>query len=322
MLSLIDSLGPDAFEAVLADFTALGMTSERITEYNMLLHAWAKVDPLAALSYSQSGPRAGHAVKEVLASWAANNPNAALAWARDNHEGDQANPHLVGIIRGLADTNPTLATQVLQELPYSSERGQALRNLTPYIASLGLDGAHQWLTGLEDPQLVNGASAYLADQFSKQDPATGAEWVSRIEDGEARDRALNKVVDNWTSQDPAAAKEWIATLPHDDQLNAGPKFVGSYAKQDANAAADWLDSNANASNYQELLREFANGATRSDPVLALNYGNELEDEGSRSKTVTRALWTLYKKDKASAQNWIQNNDIPKKLQGHVSKMMD
>ena len=120
----------------------------------------------------------------------------------------------------------------------------------------------------------------------------------------------------------SAAKDWIATLPYDDQLKAGPEFVGTYAKKDANAAADWLDSNANASNYQELLREFAEGATRSNPLLALNYGNELNDENSRSKTVTRALWTLYRQDKAGAQNWIQNNDIPENLKRHVDKMMD
>ncbi len=322
MINLIDSLSPDEFESVVADFRALGMTSERMTEYNMLLHAWGKVDPLAALSYSQENSKSDHAEKEVLASWATHNPNAALAWARENHDGDTANPYLVGIIRGLASSNPTLATQILQELPYSEERGEALRTIAPHIASLGIDGALQWLTGLEDPKLMGGASAYLANQFSKQDPAMGADWASRIKDDTARERALNEVVDNWTDQDPSAAKAWIATLPYEDQLKAGPEFVGSYARQDANAAADWLDSNANASNYQDLLREFAEGATRSDPVLALNYGNELDDESSRSRTVGRALWTLYKQDKTEATNWIENNDVPERVKRHVTRMMD
>lgn len=322
MLNLIDSLRPDQFESVVADFRALGMTRERMTEYNMLLHAWGKVDPLGALSYSQENSKSDHAEKEVLASWATHNPNAALAWARENHDGDKANPYLVGIIRGLAGSNPTLATQILQELPFSGERAEALRSMAPHIASLGLNGAQQWLNGIEDPKLISGASAYLASQFSKQDPAMGADWVSRIKDETAREKALSKVVDNWTDQDPSAAKAWIATLPREDQLKAGPEFISSYAKQDANAAADWLDSNANASNYQELLREFAEGATRSDPVLALNYGNELDDESSRSRTVGRALWTLYKQDKAGAQNWIQNNDVPERVKRHVTRMMD
>lgn len=321
MLNLIDSLSPDQFESVVADFRALGMTRERMGEYNMLLHAWGKVDPVGALSYAQANSTSGYAEKEVLASWATSNPNAALAWARENHDGDKANPYLVGIIRGLASSNPTLATQVLQELPFSQQRGEALRTLAPHVASLGLDGAQQWLSGIEDPKLIGGASAYLAEQFSKQDPAMGADWVSRIDDDAARARALSEVVDNWTDQDPSAAKAWIATLPYEDQLKAGPEFVSSYAKQDATAAADWLDSNASATNYQELLREFADGATRSDPVLALNYGNELNDESSRSRTVGRALWTLYKQDKNGAQNWIQNNDVPKRVQRYVDRMM-
>jgi hypothetical protein len=322
MLNLIDSLRPDEFESVVVDFRALGMTRERMAEYSMLLHAWGKVDPLGAISYSQENSQSDYAEKEILASWATHNPNAALAWARENHDSDKANPYLVGIIRGLAGSNRTLATQVLQELPFSGERAEALRSMAPHIASLGLDGALQWLNGIEDPKLISGASAYLASQFSKQDPAMGADWVSRIKDETAREKALSKVVDNWTDQDPSAAKAWIATLPREDQLKAGPEFISSYAKQDANAAADWLDSNANASNYQELLREFAEGATRSDPVLALNYGNELDDESSRSRTVGRALWTLYKKDKSQAQNWIQNNDVPERLKRHVGRMMD
>ena len=79
MLNLIDSLGPDEFESVVADFRALGMTRERMSEYNMLLHAWGKVNPIGAISYAQANSKSDYAVKEVLASWATNNPNAALA---------------------------------------------------------------------------------------------------------------------------------------------------------------------------------------------------------------------------------------------------
>ena len=322
MLDLIDGLAPGDFESVVADFRALGMTRERMGEYNMLLHAWGKVDPLGAISYAQANSRSDHAVKEVLASWSTNNPNAALAWARENHEGDKANPYLVGIIGGLADSNPTLATQVLQELPFSKERGEALGSLIPHIAQLGVEGANSWLSGIEDPKLVGGASAYLADHFSKQDPVMGAQWASSIADDEARQRAISEVVDNWADKDPAAAQTWIETLSPQDQLTAGPEFVSSYASQDANAAADWLDSQSNSENYQDLLREFTNGATRSDPVLALNYGNELDDDSSRSRTVGRALWTLYKQDKDSARNWIDNNDLPERVQRYVGRMME
>lgn len=322
MLELIDSLGPGDFEATVADFRALGMTRERMGEYNMLLHAWGKVDPLGAISYAQANSRSDHAVQEVLASWATSNPNAALTWARENHDSEKANPYLVGIIGGLADTNPTLATQVLQELPFSEERGEALRSMVPYIAQLGVEGANDWLAGIEDPKLIGGASAYLADHFSKQDPTVGAQWVSSIEDSAARQRAISEVVDNWADKDPVAAQAWIESLSPDDQLTAGPEFVSSYASQDANAAADWLDAQSNSENYQDLLKEFASGATRSDPVLALNYGNELNDEDSRSRTVGRALWTLYRKDKDSARNWINNNDLPERVQRYVGRMME
>ncbi|MFD2159463.1 hypothetical protein ACFSW8_11170 [Rubritalea tangerina] len=322
LLSYIDTLSASEFESVVDEFRNMGMTRERMGEYSMLLHAWGKADPTGAIAYLKENTRSDFAVKEVLASWASTNANAAIAWANENHTGDKANPYLVGIIRGLADTNPTLATQVLQQLPFSEERGEALRGLTPRIAALGVTGAQQWLSGIEDPKLVNGASAYLADHFSKQDPEMGAQWVSTITDEEARQRALLEVVDNWADKDPSAAQVWIETLPYDDQMKAGPEFVSSYASKDPHAAADWLDARSNSENYQTLLREFAEGATRKDPVLALNYGNELNDESSRSRTVGRALWTLYRQDKNEARNWINNNELPERVQRYVGRMME
>ena len=322
LLALIDSLAPDEFGAALQELKAADIYNKHRDEQTMLLHAWAKVDPLAALEFAQNGERSTSTTKEVLSSWANENPTAALAWARENHEGTEANPWLVGIVKGLINTDPDLATQVLQELPFSEERGEAMRELAPHIAQLGVDEAQAWVNSITDPRLSSGASAYLADIFSKQDPAIGAQWVSSITDTDARQRALSSVVENWTNQDPDAAQQWIQTLSPDDQAQAGPKFVNSYASQDANAAADWLDNQTDSENYQTLLGEFARGATRSDPELALNYGNELEDDNSRSRTVGRALWTLYRKDKASARTWIGENELPERVQRYVGRMLE
>jgi hypothetical protein len=322
LLNFIEGLSPDQFEAAIADFRASGMARERRAEYSMLLQAWGKVDPLAALAYTTENTQGDDASQEVLAAWASNNPTAALTWARENYTGDSANPYLVGVVKGLVDSNPSLATQVLQELPYSEERGEALRELIPYIAQMGINGANNWLSTIEDTRLINGASAYMAEHLARQSPESASEWAMSLPEGDGRNRAINEVMDTWARRDIEGARTWLDSLPLQDQLSAGPEFVSSLASQDANAAADWVDEQIDAPNYQELLKEFAQGATRSDPVLALNYGNELEDESDRSRTVGRALWTLYRQDKESARNWIQSNELPERVSRYVDRMLD
>ena len=175
---------------------------------------------------------------------------------------------------------------------------------------------------IEDPQLLAGAANQLATRFAKQDPSSAAQWARSLEQADARTRAINEVVQTWTRQSPEEAQGWIETLSYEDSLSAGPEFVNSLAEQDATAAADWLDLQVDSSNYQQLLQKFAQGATRSDPILALNYGNELEDKNARSRTVGRALWTLYKQDKSSARNWIQSNELPERVARYVDKMLE
>lgn len=322
MLNFIENLSPDQFESVVAELRATGMAGERINEYTMLLRAWGQIDPQAALAYTTENIDGDFASQEVLAAWASNNPNKALLWARENYQGEDANPYLVGVVKGLVDSNPTLATQILQELPYSEERGEALRELIPYIAEMGTDGASQWLNTLQDTRLINGASAFMAEHLAQQSPEQAAEWTQTLPQGEGRQRAIDQVMEAWVSKDSESARTWLDTLPYEDQLSAGPEFVNTLARADANSAADWLDEQTSAPNYQDLLKEFAQGATRSDPVLALNYGNELENDSDRSRTVGRALWTLYRQDKESAREWIRGNDLPERVQRYVNRMLE
>ena len=58
LLAFIDQLGPGDFEAAVAQFRAMGITDSRFGEYALLLSAWAKADPLAALDYAKGNTAA------------------------------------------------------------------------------------------------------------------------------------------------------------------------------------------------------------------------------------------------------------------------
>ena len=54
LLAFIDQLAPGDFAAAVAHFRSLGITESRFGEYALLLSAWAKTDPLAALAYAKA----------------------------------------------------------------------------------------------------------------------------------------------------------------------------------------------------------------------------------------------------------------------------
>lgn len=141
LLALIDQLAPGEFEEVIAKFRELGITQNRLGEYSMLLSAWAKVDPLAALEYAKVNTQGGFASNTILATWAASDPDAALRWAEAAHDGNGANPYLAGVIRGIAELDPARATELLAGMPFSEQRGEALAGMMQHILKQGPDAS-------------------------------------------------------------------------------------------------------------------------------------------------------------------------------------
>lgn len=159
LLALIDRLGPDDIEAVVAAFRSLGVTGERMAEYNLLLAAWARVDPLAALAYLEGNPGSPSDRQTVLAAWAIDDRDAAIEWAIENFEteGGGDNPWLAGVIGKLAGTDLDRATSLIQKLPPSlRQKGtrQALNIILHTLSEQDSDSMMKWVGGRTAPTLA------------------------------------------------------------------------------------------------------------------------------------------------------------------------
>ncbi|NWK56096.1 hypothetical protein HW115_10785 [Verrucomicrobiaceae bacterium N1E253] len=310
LLKLINTLGPNDFQQVVADFRALDMTRERMSEYAMLLHAWAKVDPVGALDYAEQNTGTPFARQTILASWASDDPESAIVWAKEHHEGDRANPWLVGVIRGIASTDPKRATEVMHELPFSRERGEALGSIVPYIAKQGHDQALLWLDTIKDEKLLNGATAYMASNLAKSDPKTTADWVSTLDDNEAKHRAVREVAEQWEDQDLSSAIAWANTLDGNSKTQAANELIGDYARENPAEAANWLQSMNNEPGYQSTLRSYIWSTSRSHPEFSLAQVSEIPDARSQERYYERILSRWKQQDAEAASSWINNNPVP------------
>jgi hypothetical protein len=309
MLAWIDSLAPSEFEAAVARFRSLGITEARMGEYAMLLTAWAELDPMAALAYTTANTRSGMATGTVLAAWASRDPESAIAWAEANHEGDEANPYMVGIIRSLAATNPTRATQLLQALPFSGERGEALRAMIPHLMKQGPEAAKSWIAALSDERLRDGATARFAEEMAKTDPAGTASWLL-ANLGEASTRSVDAVFMEWAKTDKSAALASFANLPEGGARSRALRgLVTVEARENPQAAAALMNRHP-ADVDDRMVMHFVWNAFDKAPDIAAGQIGLIKEDEMRNRMYSRSLGAWLDRDANAAQSWINSANLP------------
>ncbi len=322
LLRFINRLGTDDFAQVVAEFRELGITQERMGEYAMLLHAWAKVDPLSALDYAEKNTGTRFARQTILTSWAADDPDAALLWAKEHYKGDGANPWLIGIIRGVVGKDLARATEILQTLPYSRERGEALSAIIPHIAQQGIEKASEWLESISDERLREGGTSFLAAALARHDPKATAEWVASLPESNGKSRATRQLAGEWARQDLSSAIAWTDELTGNERTSAAREVIAEYARENASEASAWLNSMANEPGYENVVASYIWNTAVSSPPLALSHVAEIENPETQTHLYEKILQRWHKHDASAAESWMDENSIPEDLRGKILRPKD
>lgn len=318
LLAFIDQLGPGDFESAVAHFRSLGITESRFGEYSLLLSAWAKADPMAALAYAKENTGNRFATNTILTTWASNDPEAAIRWAEANHDGDGANPYMAGIIRAIAGTDSARATQLLTSMPRSQERGEALDAMLPHLLSQGGEATRAWIDGITDEALRGGAMMRAADQLAATDPAGTAAWLM-ANPGEATQRRMDDVYSTWAQKDEQAAMSSLAALPAgENRTNALRGVVSSIAVRDPKAAVSVLDRFPNDVN-DRVVQNVVWHSFGNDPSIAVNQIARIADEGERERMYRRTLEAWMDRDSAAALAWMKTNPVPASVQERINR---
>lgn len=309
LLTLVDNLSPEEFQEVVASFRGIGNVRERMGEYAILLTAWAKTDPVGALEYAQDNTGTPFARQTVLATWAKTQPEAAIAWARENYDGekDQANPWLIGVIKGIAESDVTRATALLEELPFSRGRGDALYSVLAEIQEQGINTAQSWIQGLGDERLQSGAAARLAQEMAEDDPAGALAWAATVSDA-ALARSAGEVVENWAEKDPASAQAWVDQQAEEVRANAAKGLIDAIAGNDPQAASDWLTPYAGNPAYDDAIRELVYSTAEKDPAMSGGWIMNLSNERDQTRTFHRALRGMMGSNADATMDFINSTE--------------
>ncbi|MFY7818740.1 MAG: hypothetical protein ACOVRB_10290 [Akkermansiaceae bacterium] len=321
-LQLVDSLSPEQFEEFVAAYRADGIPPERMGDYSMLLTAWAKVDPQAALKYASENTGSPFARQTILAAWASYDPNSAIAWAKSNHQGDDANPWMVGVIKGLANQDPDLASSLLKEMPRSVERGEALDNLIPaLLQQKGVAAARDWVDSITDASLKDGAMSRIADRSIEKDPEGTADWLI-ANPSETTNRRVDDALFAIARKDQDSAMAYFNKLPvGNDRSNALRGIVNAVAMENPQKAASLMDRHSSDVNNR-VVEQFVWHSFRQDPQTAVANISRLNNAEEQERMYNRTLEWWMERDQQAAINWVNSNTLPTKVVERLNKNLE
>ena len=163
--------------------------------------------------------------------------------------------------------------------------------------------------------LLMKSDPYKADslmrEFSKrivtdQTPQALKDWVTHYEKPNLQAAAAGKVIESGTfDKDPLAAAEFAWSLEKDQPRRtalsaAYAKLAGGVNGHDPNLTANQLIEMDKGADRDFALNGFAHGLVHKDPEAALEWANEISDEGFR-KVVTKNISRRIKKERRNVQ---------------------
>jgi len=316
-LDFVKNLSPDQYLDALEAYREGGVNEEQFGEYRILLTAWAQVAPLEALKYASEKTGTPLARQTILAAWAQNDTEGAVAWARDNfeNEGDEnrANPWMIGVIEGISSLDLGRATQLLEELPFSRGRGEALDAVFAEVTAGGNDSAKLWVASLTDEKLKEGAAARLAGQLAEEDPQGAAEWAASM-GPEILKSSAGEIVNRWADKDLLAAVDWVGNQTEDIVASAGPALVRQMIDQaDVASASSWLSDYEGNPAFDESVRSLVRYSMNDEPAMAADWIMKLTTEKDQTGTFHRMLGNWMRKDREGAMDYVNNNPVPESI---------
>ena len=306
LLAFLDRLPSDQFASVYDELRNSPSANLLGSERSLILQAWAERDPHGALGFLQENEASDWERETAVATWAANDPQAAFAWASTAEDAGNVNNWLLGATRGIAATNPELARDFIAQLD-GRTRDQAIDAVRPYVMQYGFEYAANWISGVGDEAVRNRASREMARDLANLDPAQAGVWNAAIADTNTRRDVSETVSDRWARTDLEGARTWVESLPEDTKSEAAEGVARQFARQDPVAASQWLASLGDNPDLDGARRIFIEESFRRSPATSLEFVSNISDQRAQEGYYQRYLGGWMRRDEAAARDWINSN---------------
>lgn len=284
-VGLLKEPNADAIETALQAYESLPGGPGRFSELKILAFAWGKVDPEEALAWSQKQEHWDKHVASgtIMDSWAREDADSAITWAKENFEGDE-NPYFVGIINGLAESSLPRATDLMTELPYGRVRGRSAHILFEKVWNQGEEVALHWAEHLPEGSLQEFAYGELGEKVARSDISRAVEWVDSMEDSSIKSAVSEDVSREMARQSPTDAGEWVLQMPEGESRKVAMQEVAKvWARKDPTATAEWINQFPEGTDADPAIEALVRQIRKSDPQEALDWAASLSNLEQRKK---------------------------------------
>jgi hypothetical protein len=284
-VELLKEPNAGAIQTALQAYESLPGGPGRFSELKILAFAWGKVDPEAALTWSQQQEHWDKHVASgsIMDSWSREDADAAITWAKENFEGEE-NPYFIGIINGLSESSLPRATDLMTELPYGRVRGRSAHILFEKVWSQGEDVALHWAEHLPEGSLQEFAYGELGEKVARSNISRAVEWVDSMEDSSIKSAVSEDVSREMARQNPSDAGEWVLQMPEGDSRKVAMQEVAKvWSRKDPTATAEWINQFPKGSDADPAIEALVRQIRKSDPQGALNWAASLSNLEQREK---------------------------------------
>lgn len=313
LIAMLEKLGPEEFAALLDQFRELELTDERRTEYELMLSAWANIDPQGALAYAKTKSLDEASFDTLLGAWASYDSAAALQWANANAPTDGSeNPYYAGIIRSLAAADFNAASNLLSSMSKSVARGNALDALLPHLLRQGPAATKQWIDLLTDPALKNGAIERAAPLLAAKDRENTIQFLV-ANPSEATNRTIDNVYSQFADGQPTEAIASFEKLPTGEaRQHALRGILTTQTRQSPELAQQTMQRYASDLNDYTVQQVVWN-TMRQDIRVAAGNIQFMRDEGQRNRMYGRVLRRWMEQSPAEAQEFMRTTPLPERV---------
>ena len=261
---------------------------------NYFTYAWARHDPIAALEWSKTrDPFLEHDLvsEAMLSGWASVDPQAALAWARENkspwdQEQKRGNERLIGVIKGMAETDLAGATELMKELDYVLYLDKAASTLMASAWAKGEQTAFDWVESFPEGKAKNSAYEALGKRLIREDIDRAVEWVDSMDESKIKTKIAKEAAKAMCILSPDKAADWVGRMPPGEARTASmERVVSEWVEQDPVATAEWLNQFPNDQSIDGALAIFAHQIAKKDPQSALQWAQAIEDPKRKDRAI-------------------------------------
>lgn len=293
-------------------------------EYGLLTYAWGRIDGEAAVAYAKEreGRSREWTMASVLAGWASDQPESAMAWVEGIADPKERNDFTRGLVHGLAQRDVETATAYVMKLSEAgNERaGEYMGAIARHQLSQGVESAAAWSDSLPDGPIKGSALHTIANDYVRQDPEKAAEWISQYAESDFALRAISEISEEWAEDEPALAARWVTTLPEgSSRSHAMSEAISEWAKDDPTEAGDFINTLQQGNERDFALSSFARRVGSEEPEVALQWAQSISSPEIRDRAVARNVRDWLRRQPQQANAWIQDANLSEAVLQEIQK---